>query len=373
VAIAHDYLTQRGGAERVVLALAKAFPGAPIHTTVYEPNGTFPELCDLEIHTTPLQRIGPLRRNPRPALPLLAPAVSRHTIDADVTICSTSGWAHGFACTGRKVAFVHNTARWLYQRDEYLANLPRSYGAALAPFAPALRRWDRRAAATIDTAVANSAVTKQRVAERWGRDAAVLHPPPGLSPEGRQDPVPGIEPGFYLTVARLLPYKRLDVVLDAVAGLPGARLVVVGDGPDRARLGSRATRDVSFHPTVSDPELRWLYAHATALVTAAQEDFGLTALEAMAFGVPVAAPDEGGFRETVEHGTTGLLYEEATASCLRAALVELSVSAPDPAALRARAADFSEQAFIRRVQAWVDESAGNCLPSSAASAGSAYS
>jgi glycosyltransferase involved in cell wall biosynthesis len=372
VAIAHDYLTQRGGAERVVLALAEAFPGAPIHTTVYEPDGTFPEFADLDIHTSPLQRVGAFRRNPRLALPLLAGVISRHTIVADVTICSTSGWAHGFRCTGRKIAYVHNTARWLYQRDEYLADLPRLYGAALAPLAPALRRWDRRAAAGIDTILVNSAVTERRVAERWGWGSEVLHPPPGLTPDGPQERVAGVEPGFFLTVARLLPYKRVDVVLDAVAGLPGARLVVVGDGPDRDRLRARASMNTSFLPAVTDSELRWLYANAAALVTAAHDDFGLTAPEAMTFGVPVVAANAGGFRETVEHRISGVLYEKATVPSLRAALAELREVTWDPAVLQARAAELSRPAFTRRFQALVDEQARNPPPSTAASAASTY-
>jgi glycosyltransferase involved in cell wall biosynthesis len=148
----------------------------------------------------------------------------------------------------------------------------------------------------------------------------VLHPPPGLAPDGPQEPVTGVEPGFFLTVARLLPYKRVDVVLDAVAGLPGARLVVVGHGPDRDRLARRAARAVTFLNQVSDAQLRWLYANSCTLVTAAHDDFGLTALEARAFAKPVVAIAEGGYLETVEHGVTGLLVTEPTAPAFREAL-----------------------------------------------------
>ena len=115
VALAHDYLTQLGGAERVVLALSRAFPGAPLHTTVHESGTTYAELDGLDIHTTPLQRLAPFRRNPRVALPLLAPAAGHHHIDADVTICNTTGWAHGMPVSGAKVVYAHNTPRWLYQ------------------------------------------------------------------------------------------------------------------------------------------------------------------------------------------------------------------------------------------------------------------
>ena len=111
VALAHDYLTQRGGAERALLALGHAFPDASLHTTVHEPTTTYAEFDARDVHTTPLQRIGPLRRNPRLALPVLAPVVSRHQVDADVTICQTTGWAHGLPVSGVKIVYAHNTPR----------------------------------------------------------------------------------------------------------------------------------------------------------------------------------------------------------------------------------------------------------------------
>ena len=122
VAIAHDYLTQRGGAERVVLAMLRAFPEAEVHTLLYDPEGTFPEFRDAHVVTSPLNRLAPLRRHHRLALPLLAPAASRLRVDADVTLVSTSGWAHGFDIRGRSLVYCHNPARWLYQADDYLGD-----------------------------------------------------------------------------------------------------------------------------------------------------------------------------------------------------------------------------------------------------------
>ena len=117
VAIAHDYLTQRGGAERVVLAMLRAFPGATVHTLLYDPEGTFPEFREAHVVTSPLNRLGPLRRDHRLALPLLAPSFSRLEIAADVVVCSSSGWSHGARVEGRKVVYCHTPARWLYQPD----------------------------------------------------------------------------------------------------------------------------------------------------------------------------------------------------------------------------------------------------------------
>ena len=353
VALAHDYLTQLGGAERVVLALSRTFPGAPLHTTVHESGTTYAELDGLDIHTTALQHLAPFRRNPRLALPLLAPAAGHHHIDAEVTICNTTGWAHGMPVSGAKVVYAHNTPRWLYQRDEYLANLPRWYGWGLTPLHRPLLRWDRRAAASADLVVAGSAVARDRIHRNWGRDAEVLCPPPGLSADGEQQAVAAVEPGYLLTVARLLPYKRVDVVVDAVAARPGARLLVVGDGPDRERLAGRvaaagASDRVRFLTDVSDAQLRWLYANAAALVTAAQEDFGLTPLEAMGFGTPVVAIDAGGFRETVVDGVTGLLFASPDAASLGRSLDRAAATDWPAEELKARAEEFSEASFAAR-------------------------
>jgi glycosyltransferase involved in cell wall biosynthesis len=353
VALAHDYLTQLGGAERVVLALSRAFPGAPLHTTVHESGTTYAELDGLDVHTTPLQRVGPFRRNPRLALPLLAPAAGHHRIDADVTVCNTTGWAHGMPVTGAKVVYAHNTPRWLYQRDEYLANLPRWYGWGLTPLHRPLLRWDRRAAASADEVVAGSVVARERIRRNWGRDAEVVYPPPGLAADGERQAVDAVEPGYLLTVARLLPYKRVDVVVDAVAARPGSRLVVVGDGPDRERLAARvssagASDRIRFLTEVSDPGLRWLYENAAALVTAAQEDFGLTPLEAMGFGTPVVAIDAGGFRETVVDEVTGLLFATPDAVSLGRSLDRASSADWPKAELVARAEAFSEASFAAR-------------------------
>ena len=176
IAIAHDYLTQRGGAERVVLSLSRAFPEATIHTLFYEPEQTYPEFRNLDIRVSPLNRIGPFRRDPRLALPLLAPASSRMAIDADVVIASSSGWAHGFPTSGRKIVYCHSPARWLYLPEDYLGEAG-SYNPkrlALAVLSPLLKRWDQRAAMTAETYLASATSTASmpkrsslRSAPRW--------------------------------------------------------------------------------------------------------------------------------------------------------------------------------------------------------------
>ena len=183
VAIAHDYLTQRGGAERVVLAIARAFPGARIHTSVYEPDGTYPEFADLEVVTTPLQRVAPLRRDPRRAQPVLAPVVGRHRIDADLVVASSSGWAHGFDTDGRVLVYCHAPARWLYQPENYLGG-PRwrsPKGLALAALTGNRGRLvatdgDPRRLAPIHERLRRAKAQAEVRTPRGGRGRAAQHP-----------------------------------------------------------------------------------------------------------------------------------------------------------------------------------------------------
>lgn len=190
IALAHDYLTQQGGAERVVLALSRAFPEAPIYTTLYHRSSTFPEFADRSVVVSPLNRVAALRADHRRALPVLALVSSTTRIDADVVIASSSGWAHGFRTTGRLLVYCHNPARWLYQTEEYLgdAKLLSPKRLAVSTLGPALRAWDRKAAGRVDRYLANSYVVRDRIASAYGIEAEVVPPPPGLVQTGEQSP-----------------------------------------------------------------------------------------------------------------------------------------------------------------------------------------
>ena len=357
MAITHDYLTQRGGAERVVLTLMKAFPDAAVHTTLYDPQGTYPEFADADVRTSPLNRIGLLRRDHRLALPLLASASSRMRIDADVVIASSSGWAHGFDATGRTIVYCHNPARWLYQTDEYLGGTAwRSpLGPPVLAMRPFLKRWDRRRAANVDTYLANSRVVQQRIATTYGIDAELLPPPHGMDASAPREPIPELadwEPGYALVVSRLLPYKNVDAVIEAVRGTP-RRLVVVGRGPEEARLRATLPDNVRLLGGLSDAQLRAAYAGAGVLVAASHEDFGLAPLEAAAFGVPTVALRDGGFLETVVEGETGLFFEAPTPDAITSALDVFDRHDWDGERLQARAEEFGEAHFIERIRSIV--------------------
>jgi glycosyltransferase involved in cell wall biosynthesis len=352
--IAHDYLTQPGGAERVVLAMARAFPSAPILTAVYDPDRTFSEFADCRVHTTGLQRSRLIVGHHRLGLPLYAAVFGRVIVDAPLVVCSTAGWAHGVRATGLKALYVHNTARWLYQRDEYLDGRLSRARPLIFAMSGGLRRWDRKASATADKVWVTSRVVQERVRRHWTLDSEILPPPHGIDPYAPQEPVPDLAPGFFLSVARLLRWKRLDAVVDAMRSLPDHRLMVVGDGPERRELESNAPPNCMFLCRVSQPQLRWLYANCIGLLSASHEDFGLTPLEAMAFGKPVAVLRRGGFLETVREGETGIFFDEQDPRAVRDAALLLADTRWDHGAIAAWADRFSEAAFAERFRAEVE-------------------
>jgi glycosyltransferase involved in cell wall biosynthesis len=371
VVLAHDYATQRGGAERVALAMAAAFPGSPTYTTLYDPAGTFPEFAEIDLRVSDLDGWGLLRRHHRLALPFLAGAVDRQrVVDAEVLLASSTGWAHGYRGAGRTVVYCHAPARWLYQRDRYLSGDDGRSGvdrlrtaaarAALSTLPPRLRRWDAAAADRADVYLANSTVTRDAIRAAYGIEAEIVPPPPAMMPAGDDSAVPGVEPGFLLCVARLLPYKNVDVLVRAVQELGDRHLVVVGDGPDRARLERLAAgAPVTFTGRVDDDELRWLYRSCSALVAASYEDFGLSPLEAAAFGRPSVVLGAGGYLDTVVDGVTGVHVAAPDPVAFARGIEEVDRSAWSEARLREHMRSFSQERFAARLHRAVsDQRAG---------------
>lgn len=355
IALAHDYFTQRGGAERVALAMARAFPGAPMHTALVEPAGTFPEVADLDVRESVLGRVPALRRHHRAGLAAFPLAFGRMRPAADVVLCSSSGWAHGIGGDAPRVVYCHTPARWLYRPDDFAPGA--AARAVLASLGPSLRRWDRGRARSAARYLTNAPGIAARIRDVYGIEAEVLSPPPGITGAGPQRAVEGVGAGYVLCVARLLPYKHVDLLV-AAAGSLGSDVVVVGDGPEAPRLRAAAPSSVRFIASASDDELRWLYAHAAVLAAPAEEDYGLTPVEAAAYGVPTVARAAGGHLVTVVDGVTGRLIADPGPASFGRALREALEHPWDAARLRAHASDLSEPAFARRLREVVEEVVG---------------
>jgi glycosyltransferase involved in cell wall biosynthesis len=344
VVLAHDYLTQRGGAERLALTLAKLFPRAPMYTSVFNTSSTFGEFKDVKVKTTFMQRSATVRADPRLGLPMMPMAWASFELENDVelAICSSTGWAHGLRVPGgcRKVVYCHNPARWLYQTSEYIQS--KGARALFAPLKRTLVAWDKRAARTADLYLANSRQVADRIWHVYGLEAEVVHPPVMIDGKGPQSAVGTLESGFWLVVARSRTYKNVGPVVEAFEHLPGERLVIVGGG----HL-PQTTSNVHSVGVVEDSHLRWLYANAKGLIAVSFEDFGLTPIEANVFGTPVAVLRAGGFLESTNEGVSGAFIEAATAHEIARTVKSFPSFRSD--LVQAHAAKFGLDEFGRRL------------------------
>jgi glycosyltransferase involved in cell wall biosynthesis len=348
--------------------MARALDARSVYTALFDPGGTFPEFADLDVRASWLDRVPGLRGHHRAAFPLLAPAFSRLEIDGEVAVCSTSGWAHGVRASGRKIVYCHAPARWLYQTARYLGTESSKDALSLSEQVRlglkrgglslsrrSLEQWDKKAARSADRYLVNSTAVAAAVRELYGIEAEALPPPPALDPMGPMQPIAGVEPDFWLCVSRLLPYKNVGAIIEALRDRPTERLVIVGVGPHRAYLESLGVEGVTFVGAATDAQLRWCYANCRALITVSFEDFGLTPLEAASFGKPSGALRFGGFLDTIVEGVTGTFIESPDADAVGDAMRELSMGNLSPHALVTHARRFSEVQFGRRLREVVFE------------------
>jgi glycosyltransferase involved in cell wall biosynthesis len=352
VALAHDYLNQRGGAERVALEFADLFPRAPLYTSLFRPASTFPGFADVDVRPSPLDRL-PVDRSFRNLAPLYPVAFRAFApVVADLLLSSSSAFAHHIrAAPGTfHAVYCHTPARWMYG-GEYLGASSRRQRLLRPALAP-LRRADRAAARAADLYIANSENVRGRIRATYGHDAAVVPPPVAVE---RYAPTPRGE--RLLMVSRALPYKRLDVVVRA-ASQAGIGLDVVGVGPHLPVLKAIAGPHVTFHGTVDDAELTRLMQGCRAYVLPGEEDFGMTPVEAQAAGKPVVAFAAGGALETVEDGLTGVFFERHEPAAVLDALRRCDSVRTAPGVIAQRAARFSRERFRERLLAVLGEATG---------------
>ncbi len=353
-ALVQDHIAQRGGAERVGLVLLDALATDTLHTSVFAPRRTYPEFDAVDVRPRWFSGLPLVRRDHRWAFPLMPLGMSRLRAPADVLVAASAGWSHGVPAAGRKIVYWYAPPRWIHQQDEYLG--PRGLiNRAVRAATPLLRAWDQRAVASIDRHLAVSNEVADRLRRFYGVEAEVVHPP--ITLDGQPTPVAGVAPGFLLVVSRLLSYKHVHLVAEAMHRLPDHRLVVVGTGPFEDEIRRRAPGNVDLLGSVSDDELCWLYQNCSALVAAAYEDFGLTPLEAAANGRPSVALRAGGYLDSVDEGRTGLYFDSLHEASVAEAIERVLSTDWDPTLLRRHADHFSRQRFVDRIQAIVEEEA----------------
>lgn len=354
IAIVHDYLSQCGGAERVVLRLAAMFPDAPIYTSIYDADRTFAEFSALDIRTSRLQgRIEPARFRSA-ALRYAGVFRSFDLSSFDTVVVSSSAFAHHVRHP-RSFVYCHTPPRFLYDLDAY--GRRRAVTALATPVLSGLRRRDRQAASRHLSYAANSAATAARIHSSYGRRADVIHPPLWIAHLPTVAlPMPP-EPRA-LVVSRLLPYKRVDVAVRACA-LAGVPVTVVGEGPEESRLRSERSGRVEFLGRVPDAKLAALFEDHSVVVCPGREDFGYLPVEANYAGRPVVAFATGGALETVEDGITGRLVPDHEVGHWARVLREVHERTWSPSALRSATQRFQATRFDAAVRRWLSSDPGH--------------
>ncbi len=347
VALVHDWLTGMRGGEKVLAEVAALFPQAPIYTLIHRPGSLTGGLDSHPIHTSWLQALSFGGRHWRPLLPLMPAAVESFAFPtADVVISTSHCVAKGVIPPpgAYHLSYIHTPMRYAWdQRDAYLATVPRPFRLIAHLQLARLRQWDMMSSARVDRLIANSRLVAWRIRHYWNRTAEVLPPPVDtefFTPGGDRG-------GNLLTVAALVPYKRVEMAIE-VARRVGRPLEVVGTGPLRRRLEHEARGDVRFLGWLSPEELREAYQRAAALLVPNVEDFGMVTVEALACGTPVVGLAASGTADVVRAGVEGELAETNTAEALAGAVERLLAQPRDVGTLRRRAKVFSRERFLTR-------------------------
>ncbi|MBU2613544.1 glycosyltransferase [Patescibacteria group bacterium] len=355
VALVHDYLVQDGGAERVLGVLQTMFPDAPTFVLIHDAGRSHAQFRGRDIRTSFLDRWPFAHRAYQWYLPLMPIAVEHLDLSGfDLVISSSSSFAKGViaAPDSIHVCYCHTPTRFLWQeRIGYLNDLPQPQimRLLLPPLLHRLRQWDRLAAERPDVMLTNSETSRARIRRYYGRESHVIHPPVEIS----SIPI-GSGPGAYwLAGGRLVGYKRFDLVVKAFAKL-NLPLKVFGIGPELAKLRAIAGPKTAFLGHVDDATKATLYRDAIGYVSPQIEDFGITIIEAMAAGRPVVTFGQGGAKETVLPGVTGIHIEAQAWEDIGDAIIRFDASRFDPKAIRAHAETFSTERFAAKMREFLD-------------------
>ncbi len=346
VTLVHDYLLIMRGAERTFAAMADLYPQAPLFTLLYDEEGTGQRFAGHALTTSPLQRLGFGQSNFRRLLPLYPVAVGRLRLPpSDVILSSSSAFAHGVHIPpgAVHVCYCHAPFRYAWhEQARALAEVPAPLRSLLHVWLRGMRRWDLAASRRVDSYIANSQLTRERIRRFYGRDAPIIHPPVETHRFA-----PGKVGDSLLVVTELVAHKRVHIALEAArrAGVP---IRIVGSGPDHAALHA-AYPEAEFLGRASDEELVELYASARAVVVASVEEFGITAVEAQAAGRPVIAAARGGALETVVEGQTGWLVTPDDVDSFVTAIRAIDELDFEPARAVEHAAGFSVASFQGRL------------------------
>lgn len=365
VVIVHDYFNQRGGAERVVAVLHEMYPEAPIYTLFVDRAKLWPSMRDATIIPSILQRFPFIIKHFKLFFWLYPFAIRTLSLPpCDVVITSSSAYAKGVRMPRRgsrpvHACYCHTPMRFAWDYDRYIAHETNSrFLARMARvLVPLLKWWDVHTSRRVDAFISNSTAVKHRVQKRYHRGAVVIHPPVDTNRPACAPVVPDLT-DYYLVVSRLVSYKGLDLAVRACTS-SSRNLVVIGTGPDLARLQSMAGPTVQFVGWQTDAAVGQYMNGCRALLFPGEEDFGIAPIEANATGKPVVAYRAGGALDTIQNKLNGILFDDPTVDSLLFALAELEKTAWDAVQIRRHAAKFSRPRFERQFRNYIERLVAN--------------
>lgn len=363
IALVTDWLTNMGGAEPLLLEIHKLFPDAPIYTSVYDYDA-MPAFHHIDVRTTNLQQKIPKKLRYKHVLWPVARAQAFRELDLsefDIIISTSSAEAKAVRKTRPNqvhIAYIHTPTRYYWSHyEEFRKEF--SFGKLtpfIRPFIPyfvkKMRKLDLESVQDIDVFIANSEVTQSRIKQYYDKPSTVVHPPVDIE---RFMPPAKTERSGYVLWGRHVPYKRFDLAIEACNQL-SLPLTVIGSGPDTDRLKKLAGPTIRFTGRISDEELVYEAQHAKAFLFPNEEDFGISAAEALAAGTPVIAYAKGGALDIVQDGETGILFKDQTVEALAAAIKKADTIDFRPSTLHRKSKRFARGLFTTKIKTIVERS-----------------
>ncbi len=357
VALVHDYLNQYGGAERVLEAFCEIWPDAPIFTLIYDEKRTGGAFANRKIRTSFLQKMPLVTAHHRPFLMLMPLAVEQFDLSKyDLVISDSASFAKGVITRPQTLhlCYCHTPTRYVWDDSQrYIEefNYPKLIKKFIPPFLNYLRLWDEAASFRPDKYLTNSYFVAQRIKKYYRQEAQVIYPPV----KTKQFYLAAKPDNYFLIVSRFLPYKKIDLAVEVFNEL-GWPLKIVGDGPERKKLKKLACSNIEFVGLADEKKLANLYAHCRALIFPQEEDFGISAVEAMSAGRPVIAYKGGGALEIIKENETGIFFEEQTRDSLIEALKRFRPEKFDGRKIQAYARQFDKEIFKNKIREFIQRS-----------------
>jgi glycosyltransferase involved in cell wall biosynthesis len=367
IAIVAEFLNIMGGAENVVLALHEAFPSAPVYTAIYEPEKLVPKFKEIDVRTTWLQKLPSKLRKMHKLFPILQVKAFRDLDLSDFDIIITSSYLNANQVRKTRkdqllISYCHTPARYYwshynqYKKQPGIGRLDPIIRLLIPLLVPHQRKLDYAAAQKVDLFIANSTETQRRIKKYYNRPSIVIHPPVDV---GRFEPARERD-RYYVTTGRQLPYKRYDLVVAACTKL-GIPLKVFGNGPEHKKLVKMAGPTVSFYTDrfgdASDAELENALNHAKGWIYAAEEDFGIVQVEALAAGAPVITYGKGGALDIAQDMESGVLFYQQTTGAVIDAIKRAEQVDFLPATLNRKSRRFDKSLFLTKIKKVVGDAA----------------